>query len=140
MPKRSLEEHVIDQALKHLPASNPPGPARKPSNPKAALRRCCAAWKRAFDAYVAEHDDKVWATRPAAEAYCNAMPMLVGYEGVRDFIACAAHGILINVIPQERAGQLLYAAQVALAALRHAPKPPPDLNAAPHPSTRIAQE
>ena len=128
MPKRSLEERVLAQALNHPPRVHTldPGPGLKPSNPKAALRRCCAAWQRAFDAYMVAHTgsmaDKIWAVGPASEAYCNAMPMLVGYEGARDFIACAAHGILIGAIPRDRASQLLYAAQVALATLRHAPK------------------
>jgi hypothetical protein len=115
MPRKSAAE-----ALKTPLPTTTPDP--RPTNPKTAVRRCCAAWKRAFDAHVTEHDNKAWAARPAAEAYCNAMPMLSGYEGVRDFIACAAHGILINAIPQDRTSQLLYAAQVALAALRHAPK------------------
>ena len=44
--------------------------------------------------------DRMLAAGPAGEAYCNAMPMLVGYEGVRDFLACAAHGILIGAIPK----------------------------------------
>jgi hypothetical protein len=83
--------------------------------------------------------DKIFAAGPASEAYCNAMPMLVGYEGVRDFIACTAHGILIRAIPQDRAGQLLYAAQVALATLNHAPKPariPARTSAVTHPLPR----
>jgi hypothetical protein len=66
--------------------------------------------------------DRILAAGPAGEAYCNAMPMLVGYEGVRDFLACAAHGILIGAIPQDRAGKLLYAAQVALGTFQDAPK------------------
>ena len=50
------------------------------------------------------------------------MPPLADYESIREFIACAAHGILINAIPQQRANQLLYAAQVALASLNYEPK------------------
>jgi hypothetical protein len=52
------------------------------------------------------------------------MPMLAGYEGIRDFVACAAHGILIGAIPPERGGQLLYAAQVALNTMHFAHQPP----------------
>jgi hypothetical protein len=131
MPRRSVEERALAFALNNPPGVNTlePGPGLKPSNPKAALRRCCAAWQRAFDAYMAtkkgNNIDRIFATGPASEAYCNAMPMLVGYEGVRDFLACAAHGILIGAIPRDRAGQLLYAAQVALASLNHTPKPTP---------------
>jgi hypothetical protein len=142
MPRRSVEERALAFALNNPPGINTlePGPGLKPSNPKAALRRCCAAWQRAFDAYMAtkkgDNIDRVFATGPASEAYCNAMPMLVGYEGVRDFLACAAHGILIGAIPRDRAGQLLYAAQVTLASLHHAPKTPqipPRANSVPHP-------
>jgi hypothetical protein len=128
MPKRSLEERALAFALTNPPGVNSlePGPGLKSSNPKAALRRCCAAWQRAFDAYMATRKgtgiDRMLAAGPAGEAYCNAMPMLVGYEGVRDFLACAAHGILIGAIPQDRAGKLLYAAQVALGTFQHAPK------------------
>jgi hypothetical protein len=128
MPKRSLEERALAFALTNPPGVNSlePGPGLKPSSPKAALRRCCAAWQRAFDAYMATRKgtgiDRMLAAGPAGEAYCNAMPMLVGYEGVRDFLACAAHGILIGAIPQDRAGKLLYAAQVALGTFQHAPK------------------
>ena len=51
--------------------------------------------------------------RKASTAYCKVMPYLSDYESIRKFIACAAHGILIGAIPQKRANQLLYAAQVA---------------------------
>ena len=52
------------------------------------------------------------------EAYRNAMPLLVDYEGIRAFLACLSHGILIGAIPIEMSGQLAYAAQVALGTLR----------------------
>ena len=143
MTKKSLAERALADALTSVPRSTTldpgPGPAR--TSPKAALRRCCAAWQRAFDAYLAttknaDDIDKIFAYKEADEAYRNAMPMLVGYEGARDFIARASHGILIGAIPEDRAGQLLYAAQVALATLRHAPKPasiPPRISVVPHP-------
>jgi hypothetical protein len=62
------------------------------------------------------------AAREAGTAYRNAMPMLAGYEGIRDFIACAAHGILNDAIPLNKSTKLLYAAQVALNALHFEPK------------------
>lgn len=135
MPKKSLEERVLAVALGGVSTSTTlaPGPpsARGPrhSNPRAALRHCCAAWQRAFDAYMSAQKrpgefDHILAARPAGEAYCNAMPMLDGYDGVCAFIACTAHGILIGAIPKERGGQLLYAAQVALATVQKKPKSP----------------
>jgi hypothetical protein len=107
-----------------------PLPALPDLNPKqarAAIKRCCAAWQRAYDAYLEgtgrDKFDIITAAHRAGPAYCKAMPPLAGYESIRDFIACAAHGILIDAIPQKRANQLLYAAQVALASLRYQPKP-----------------
>jgi hypothetical protein len=51
------------------------------------------------------------------------MPPLSNRESIRDFIACAAHGILIGAITPQLSGQLLYAAQVALGALKREQKP-----------------
>jgi hypothetical protein len=42
------------------------------------------------------------------------MPVLAGYENVRNFIACVAHGMLIGVFDESDGTKLLYAAQVAL--------------------------
>ena len=56
----------------------------------------------------------------ADKAYRNAMPALSGEEGIRDFVACAAHGLLIGAIREERATKLLYAAQVAITTLARA--------------------
>lgn len=117
----------------------PEGPT-KASSPRPAIRRCCNAWQRAFDADMAKRKPdicaEIFARGPACAAYCNAMPMLSGFDGIRDFIACVAHGVLIEAIPEKRAGHLLYAAQVALATLQREPKPPasgPQWPAAPPP-------
>ena len=95
---------------------------------RAAIKRCTAAWKRSFDAYMKASSgsgtDKIFAAHEANPAYCKALPPLAGYASTRDFIACVAHGILIEAIPQKRANQLLYAAQVALASLHYEPNPP----------------
>ena len=103
-----------------------PGPSPVPISTKAALKRCCSAWRRTFNAYDDDNDTSlsdVWAAKEAGKAYCNAMPLLTGYEGIRDFIACAAHGILIGAIPPEKSGQLIYAAQVALSILQFDRRP-----------------
>ena len=102
----------------------PIGPEAKPT--RSALRRCCAAWKRSFDAFMETAPksgfNKLYASQEAAEAYCRAMPPLTSHESIHDFIACTAQGILIGAIPPQQAGPLLYAAQVALAALGREPK------------------
>lgn len=58
--------------------------------------------------------DRTIALKNASRAYCNAMPLLVGTAGIRNFLACVAHGILIGAIDKSQGGSLLYAAQVAL--------------------------
>jgi hypothetical protein len=104
-----------------LPAL-PPDPKRT----QAAIKRCRDAWRRAYNAYMKGKDGdcmaEVFAAHEANPAYCKAMPPLDSFESIRDFIACVAHGILINAIPQKRANQLIYAARVALSALRQEPK------------------
>jgi hypothetical protein len=56
---------------------------------------------------------RVSASKAAHDAYRNALPPLSGVENIRDFIACVAHGILIDSIRDCVAARLLYAAQVA---------------------------
>lgn len=120
MPKKPLMEYALRTAIEFIPPNTSlvSIPSRYPAGTQAALRRCCAAWKRAFNAYMDKDPDdnggELWAAKEAGIAYRNAMPLLVGYEGARDYIACAAHGILIGAIPKEDSGQVLYAAQVAL--------------------------
>jgi hypothetical protein len=80
------------------------------------LRTCRAAWKRSFDSYLSStkggNIDKHFAAREGDLAYCKAIPILTGKDSVCDFIACIAHGILIGAVPSDRAGALLYAAQI----------------------------
>jgi hypothetical protein len=121
---------ALIQAIKSVSSSNSlPDtlPAPSSTRARAAVKRCRAAWQRAFDTYMrknkrdgAEH----WAADEGREAYRNAMPLLVDYEGIRSFLACLSHGILIGAIPIEMSGQLAYAAQVALGTLRNISKPP----------------
>ncbi|MGA7342980.1 MAG: hypothetical protein WBX18_20430 [Terracidiphilus sp.] len=91
---------------------------------RAALRRCRAAWRRAYNDYMknSRTDNEFIAADEASKAYCGAMPLLAGLDGIRDFIACAAYGILIGAIPANRSGQILYAAQVAFSTLPRDPK------------------
>ncbi|MGD0733226.1 MAG: hypothetical protein ABR956_18320 [Terracidiphilus sp.] len=134
MPKQSVFDRAIKLAVSDsgLPPATTLGPepdpkSSKTSSPRAAVRRCRAAWQRAFDEFLADCEgddfDRTLAAKPAGEAYRNAMPMLIGFNGIRDYIACAAHGILLGAIPKESANEVLYAAQVALTTLSHQPKP-----------------
>ncbi|MGA2674236.1 MAG: hypothetical protein ABSE99_13520 [Terracidiphilus sp.] len=92
------------------------------SNP--AVARCLSAWEPVYRAALAKGRYKVHAADDAAQLYRDAMPPLSGYENIRDFIACTAHGILVGAIDATDASKLLYAAQVALTTLRSQPSPP----------------
>lgn len=104
----------------------PQAPQPSPKASRAAIKRCLAAWKRVYQDNLKHAKptsaEKALAAYRAGPAYCEAMPPLSGYDNIRDFIACAAHGILIDAIPEKRANQLLYAAQVALVSLNCEPK------------------
>jgi hypothetical protein len=100
-------------------AKNPPENSQNP-----AVSRCCKAWNRAFNASFAREKNIYSARDEAGAAYRDAMPNLSGEQNIRDFIACAAHGILIGAIEEKMSTKLLYAAQVASGALARAEKPP----------------
>jgi hypothetical protein len=97
-------------------------PSEGSQNP--AVSRCCKAWNRAYKATFALKKSDYTAEKEAGAAYRDAMPNLSGEQNIRDFIACAAHGILIGAIDEKMSTRLLYAAQVASGALARAEKPP----------------
>jgi hypothetical protein len=130
MSNQSLAARALSLALTGpapVTALSPAPLAGAPPSTQAALRKCRSAWQRALNAELrgTERDsvDKILAAKEAAKAYSAAMPALAGPDGIRAFIAYAAHGILIGAIPVDRAGSVLYAAQVALAALPRDPAP-----------------
>jgi hypothetical protein len=122
------------------------------TNPEAipAVARCCQAMQTAFRAVKAAYDvngdesalecqDR--AAEAAQRAYCQAMPPLSGCENIRNFIACVAHGMMLDVFTGAESTRLLYAAQVAKhrrtrprAQSRHRLKP--RLGGYPHPPAR----
>ena len=123
----TTELSLILAAPAPQPAAAPAPKLKSDPASTRAIKRCMAAWRRAFNAYMENGGggsmDKVFAAHEADKAYRNAMPLLSSYEGIRDFIACTAHGILIGAIPPQKSGHILYAAQVALSSLQCEPKP-----------------
>ena len=95
-----------------------------PKNP--AIARCSAEWRRAYQGTIANGESDYTARQNAGWAYRRAMPPLTGQENISRFIACVAHGILIDAIEGKDATRLLYAAQVALAGVRNQPTQPKD--------------
>ncbi len=90
-----------------------PAEERAAASTHSAVDTCCDAWMRTHEAVLANGGHKLAAHMQANTAYCRAMPPLSGPQNIRDFIACVAHGMLINVFLHSSATKLLYAAQVA---------------------------
>jgi hypothetical protein len=84
-------------------------------NPAVAL--CNEAWVKIHAATRERSKNLYTAERCAAVAFRLAMPPFSGYQNICDFIACAGYGMLLGAIKEKNAGKLLYAAQVALAAV-----------------------
>ena len=98
-----------------LPAILNAADLSNPALANPAVARCCRIWQSVFRAELERGEHRVLAARSAGEAYCGAMPSLTGEQNIRDFIACVAHGILLQAIEEKNGGKLLYAAQVAYA-------------------------
>jgi hypothetical protein len=95
---------------------------QEPSVPNPAVIRCSQAMEQAFRdirSRFAEGGDESEdecqnrAAVAAQRAYCQAMPSLSGAENIRNFIACVANGMLLEVFTGAESTRLLYAAQVA---------------------------
>jgi hypothetical protein len=66
----------------------------------------------------------IFASLQGAEAYRKVLPPLSGHQNICDFIACVAHGMLIEAISGADGSRLLYAAQVANSTIRSQPASP----------------
>ena len=104
----------------HALKPSQPEPAKKTitnalDNP--AVAHCSQIWDRVFTKFSRRKDyQEEQAVAQADHAYRMAMPPLVGYENICDFIACVGYGILADVFVEGQGTKLLYAAQVALSA------------------------
>ncbi len=105
-----------------IPAALEPSPSPSIHNP--AVQSCYLARKLSLESSKKKGLDHYDAKVNADIAYRNAMPDLSGYENIRDFIACVTYGMLFNIIDSIEGPKFLYAAQVAIGALRQEPKTP----------------
>jgi hypothetical protein len=78
-----------------------------------AVALCMESWTRAYQSVMQSNRGRCEAAAEAAAAYRRTLPTLVELDGIRNFIACVAHGIAIGAIEGSSASHLLYAAQVA---------------------------
>jgi hypothetical protein len=97
------------------------GTLASPVATNPAIVACCAAQEHARKAALAKGKGVVMATLIGFFAYRSTMPPLSGSDNIHDFIACTAHGMLIEAIDGPDGARLLYAAQVAHATLRPVP-------------------
>ena len=122
-------------------ADEPENPQSEHQTPKPksnnhgneALQRCIKAWHRNFDlASINPRDDRlnfldtdadtVFAAEQGALAFREAMPLLVSYENIRDFIACTTYAMLTKTLDPDECRDLLAAAKIAMALLKAQPK------------------
>ena len=99
-------------------------PAPSPPTHNPAVQLCYLAHKRSLESSRKQGLNHYDTKTNACIAYRNAMPDLSGYENIRDFIACVTYGMLFNIIDSIEGPKFLYAAQVAIGALRQEPKTP----------------
>ena len=97
--------------------ANTPSPL---SIPAAALQRCLEAFRRAYKAAAAKGDSDYFSHKAGAIAYRLAMPSTETLADIQALIACVTQGINYQVYDGRESTQLLYAAQVALAAQKPA--------------------
>jgi hypothetical protein len=112
-----MSETVLAQPA---PTSDSNAPEHNP-----AVLYCCQAHRQAAKAAREKGMYDFEIDRASRRAYCNAMPALAGIESIRDFIACVAHGMLLNFISGPEGARLLYAAQVASGVAAKLDRPTP---------------
>jgi hypothetical protein len=114
---------LTESQLAIVPTSSPLAESQPPISPASvsAVIRCVEAYTCAYKNERASRRDEIAAIRCARRAFRAALPPLAGLENIRDFIACIAQAILLDVLDTADASKLLYAAQVAIAASRVQP-------------------
>jgi hypothetical protein len=85
--------------------------------PNPAVAWCRQAYVQAYKASKSRGSSEYAAECDGADAYRKAMPPLCGAENIRNFIACVARAMLTETMNGADATRLLYAAQVAQAAI-----------------------
>lgn len=90
-----------------------------------AAAQCARVYEQTRKAELDNGATVTEARDKAAQQYRTAMPVPSGRKGIRDFIACVAHGVLIGAITPRESTALLYAAQVAQSTLRESEPPKP---------------
>jgi hypothetical protein len=99
------------------PSVSTANPTLTGPEPNPAIAWCQKAYLEAYQESRSEGKSDYLAECDAADAYRKAMPPLCGAENIRNFIACVARAMLTETMKGADATRLLYAAQVAQAAI-----------------------
>jgi hypothetical protein len=106
------------------PDPSPDRPAPHVMSIKDAVLNCRAAFVHAHKEQMAREKNGYLANKMASLAFRKTMPLLTSEGNIRGFMACVAHGILIEAIPSEDAPRLTAIARLAFASLTREPKSP----------------
>jgi hypothetical protein len=109
----TLLQQTIPKALPQPQPSPKPQDTAIPAAANPAIAYCLQAYEDAFHAYLRKDDSVYRAEKAANTAYRNALPPLSGSRNIRNFVACIAHAMAIDIISASQGPRLLYAAQVA---------------------------
>jgi hypothetical protein len=101
---------------------DPGPPTLDPVPPNPAVTRCLAAFTATRAAAKKQGLKAFDCTCAGVDAYRDLLPPLDSYENIRDFIACVARGIIIDSLAFRDGKDLLYAAHIAISALRAQPR------------------
>jgi len=127
-------------------ATTEPAPAQRvladfqPALKNTSVALCAEVWEKIFRATLERNKNVYTAKRCADAAYRTAMPPLSGFQEIRDFIACVGYGMLLGAIKAENGTKLVYAAQVALAALPKHSRPSKPHKTKPKTSTGVGKK
>src|ERR1035438_9775880 len=102
-----IEEIVSAPVDRTVPTKTPATASAEAAMQNPAIARCCAAMLRAYRKERATGATGFMSADAGSKAYREAMPSLTGHDNIRNFIACAAHGVLIGTIDTKKGGQLL---------------------------------
>lgn len=83
-----------------------------------AVQQCLAAARAAQAEAETRQQPAYECEQTFKEAYLEALPDLSTYQNVCDFITCVTYAMIIGVMYEKETKSYLYAAQVALSAVR----------------------
>jgi hypothetical protein len=81
-----------------------------PALKNPAVAHCRDVWELVHESTLKKKKSEACALIDASQAYCHAIPPLVGYENICNFIACVGYGMLTNIFLTGTGSKLLYAA------------------------------